>query len=292
MTSKFIIVNTDIPAFLPLRKKQVLINTWHGGGAYKKFALDNPKENTFLNKMFIKAKEKQTKYFISSCGFFSMALQTALKIPKEKILECGLPRNDLLIKNKFNTISIRNSLKINIDSLVVLYAPTYRNSYDDQSSFEYLFDFELIKKEFEIKYNKKVIFLFRAHYYFTGKSYRNDVLDVTNYPDMQELLAISDVLITDYSSSFWDFCLTKKPAFLFCSDLNEYDTERGFYVPIKKWPLPLATSNNELVNSIKGFNQNEYEKKLQEHYVYMQSYETGNARAVLKNIIEKEMHEN
>lgn len=289
LTSKILIVNTDIPAYLPLRKKQVLINTWHGGGAYKKFALDNPKENTLVTRFQVKTKEKQTRYFISSCGAFSSALQTALRMPNNKILECGFPRNDLLITGGINSNKIRSKLNIDSDTLIVLYAPTYRSSSDNQNELDYLFDFEQIKHEFELKFGKKVTFLFRAHYYFIENSKRTDIIDVTNYPDMQELLAAADILVTDYSSTFWDFCLTKKPAFLFCADLKEYDSERGFYIPIKEWPLPLAVTNEEFTNCIRNFDQKDYENKLMIHYKSLESFETGNSRQAVSDIIEKEL---
>ena len=80
MTSQFIIVNTDIPPAIPLRKNQILINTWHGGGAYKKGGLDNPVENTFLNRIFSRFRVKQTSFILASCERFAQVMKTSLKV--------------------------------------------------------------------------------------------------------------------------------------------------------------------------------------------------------------------
>lgn len=85
-------------------------------------------------------------------------------------------------------------------------------------------------------------------------------IDASNYPDMQELLYAADVLITDYSSSMWDFSLTRRPCFLYATDLNYYDLDRGFYSDIHTWPYPLAESNSALIKNIKQFNNDQYQK--------------------------------
>jgi CDP-glycerol glycerophosphotransferase len=78
-------------------------------------------------------------------------------------------------------------------------------------------------------------------------------VNASKYDEMQELLCMADVLITDYSSSQWDFALTGKPGFLFTPDLDYYQHEdRGFYTPIDDWPFPYAKTNEELSNLIKN----------------------------------------
>jgi CDP-glycerol glycerophosphotransferase len=104
-------------------------------------------------------------------------------------------------------------------------------------------------------------------------SYKN----VTAYPDMQELLYITDVLITDYSSSMWDFSLTYKPGFLFTPDIQEYKNERDFYIPVSEWPFPFALTNEQLCKNILKFNKDENLFKIKQHHIKLGSYENGNA---------------
>jgi len=110
-------------------------------------------------------------------------------------------------------------------------------------------------------------------------------IDASNYPDMQELLYAADVLITDYSSSMWDFSLTRRPCFLYATDLNYYDLDRGFYSDIHTWPYPLAESNSALIKNIKQFNNDQYQKNIQKHWDALGSYESGHACETVANYI-------
>ena len=103
-------------------------------------------------------------------------------------------------------------------------------------------------------------------------------IDATSYPDMQELLCAADILISDYSSTIWDFSLMKKPCFLYCPDLDYYmNYDRGTYTPIETWPGILCRSNEELEQAILHFNEEEYIKKVEKHHRDLGSYETGHA---------------
>lgn len=97
------------------------------------------------------------------------------------------------------------------------------------------------------------------------------------YPDMQELLCATDILITDYSSCMWDFSLMYKPCFIYANDLEEYKIERNFHTPIKEWPFPLSINNDELIKNINDFDNNKYIKKVKEHHEKLGSYENGQA---------------
>ncbi|MDR2825041.1 MAG: CDP-glycerol glycerophosphotransferase family protein, partial [Prevotellaceae bacterium] len=100
--------------------------------------------------------------------------------------------------------------------------------------------------------------------------------NLTNYSDVQELLHISDILITDYSSVMFDFMLTRRPCFLFATDVDTYD--RGTYIDINKLPFPLAENNRELIQNVENFDESIYLSDLQqfENYV-LQSFENGTA---------------
>lgn len=84
---------------------------------------------------------------------------------------------------------------------------------------------------------------------------QKDVVDVSGYADMQELLCATDVLLTDYSSFMWDYSLTGRPCFIYANDLDQYKKERNFHTPITDWPFPMAERNSELQKEILGFDE-------------------------------------
>lgn len=112
------------------------------------------------------------------------------------------------------------------------------------------------------------------------------VFDVTNYPDMQELLCAADILITDYSSCMWDFSLMYKPCFIYATDIEQYKQERDFYTPMSEWPFPIATNTDELINNILNFNQEEYVQKVKQHHKALGSFEDGHASERICKLIE------
>jgi CDP-glycerol glycerophosphotransferase len=101
---------------------------------------------------------------------------------------------------------------------------------------------------------------------------------------------MADVLITDYSSSQWDFALTGKPGFLFTPDLDYYQHEdRGFYTPIDDWPFPYAKTNEELSNLIICFDEDKHRAKVQRHLDLLESCEDGHATEKICDIIMKQL---
>ena len=115
MSSAFYVTNSGGYSFLPLRKGQYVINTWHGGGAYKKIGMDAYKVGKYYEKD-LKITKKKTSVFLASSKMFADLLSPALLIPREKFKEVGLPRNDILVKSDPEQIrSIRQNLVISED---------------------------------------------------------------------------------------------------------------------------------------------------------------------------------
>lgn len=266
---------------IPKRKKQMEIQTWHGGGCYKRVGTQEQADEIYSKRLKISIQE--TDLFISSSRFFSDNVIRDSFEYKGEILECGMPRNDILInevsldeKNK-----IKKELCVESDTIVVLYAPTWKKGHN---SFERI-DVEKIRSAVIKKYNKKCSILFRAHIYGTIESC-DDVINVTDYPDMQELLLISDILITDYSSSMWDFSLTFKPCFLYVPDLKDYVKSRGLDVDIYRWGFPVCCNNEELYKAIIDFNNEKNKEAMDKHHKDLGSFENGHASEIVcKKII-------
>jgi len=277
LTSRFVVTNCEVPAWLPVRRNQILINTWHGGGAYKRVGADFSKGSYWRNLRSAMGRRKTTVYLSSSDAFTELTIRQSMQ-HKGDVLSCGMPRNDLLVLGNEPAIDarVRERLGIPATDHVLLYAPTYR---EGRAASTYLFDCNKMHAALVDRYGGTWTILLRMHYFVMQQLPASDAyIDASGYPDMQELLYMADVLVTDYSSSIWDFGLTGKPCLLYAPDLSEYDAERGFYSNIHTWPWPLAQSNDELAHNIRAFDDEDYAKRLHQHYVDLGSTETGHAR--------------
>jgi CDP-glycerol glycerophosphotransferase len=282
LTSKVYFGNAGISVYLPIRKEQIVVNTWHGGGAYKKVGIADIKKDKTYTKFALNIATKELTYFISSCTRFSEVMGSDRFVNGKKFLSFGMPRNDIFFSPaKLQEIKAKvlDDLQINKDICVLLYAPTYRESIDNVVHSAGI-DIPMILEVLGKRFYKRFVCLYRRHPFFLHKSNIADnqnVIDVSLWPDMQELLCASDVLITDYSSSIWDFSLTGKPCFLYMPDSDEYKTERGFYIPFDKLPFPCGRTNDELAKAILSFDARAYKNAIKEHHEDLGSYEKGNA---------------
>lgn len=285
-TAKVVIVNDFLPMIVPLKQNQISINTWHGGGAYKKVGISLSKTDYYSQRYIWQHK---VDYMISSCAAFSELAITAFGIEKQCILPIGMPRNDIF----FNRISqnkasekVRKFYGIDKFTRIVLYAPTYRESKVDSL---YGLNFTKVLDALKEKLGGEWLFLFRGHYFLSdSKKFESSCfINASEYDDMQELLCAADCLITDYSSSVWDFSLTLKPCFLYATDLEEYKKEIDFYYPIEKWPFTLGENNTELLNNILNFNEADYIERVKQHHKALGSYEDGHACERVCKLIEE-----
>ena len=290
-TSKILINNAAFPSWFPFRmKKQIVINTWHGGGAYKRVAVSEIASKEIQKREEMTAKN--TSYFISSSKMFTDVMIPSVLVPQEKFLNIGMPRNDIFFDKPLmeaTNIKVRQSLDISEKDFVILYAPTYRDSSLKHSQFNNQLDIALIRQVAQTKYGKVVKVLFRGHYFFTANNTQSFDSDVSSYPNMQELLCMADMLITDYSSSMWDFSFTNKPCLLYCPDINEYIQERGFYTEPHKWGFPICKSNTDLAELIKNFDSKRYTDNIKINHDYFGSYESGTATKAICRIIMEEL---
>ncbi len=275
LTSKYVFSNMGFDYSLK-RKNTVWINTWHGGGAFK---LINWKRN--MTKQMKKSKEqniKITDIYVSSSKKFTEIQSKDEFLPEDRFVPTGMPRNDALFNSeKVKEMSERGRKFFNLskDDFVVLYAPTYRGL-ENTKKYDLNFDFNSAYKRFVELSRKNVKFLFRAHRSMLHQNADNKdfIIDATNYPDMQDLLCAVDFLITDYSSSMWDYSLLKKPAALFTPDLKKYQRERGFYTPIETWPYKFYETNEDFV---KNLTLEADVEKIKSYQKFLGSYETGHA---------------
>ena len=284
MTSKFFITTSGAIAYIPFRKKQVVINTWHGGGAYKKMGLDTT--DNFFYRLDCKLTAKKTSYFLSSNKYFSDIVNKSLLISYDKFLNIGLPRNDIFFRDYSDIIKkVRNYYKISENKKIIMYAPTYRPFKGNPFFLKhelgpYEIDVDLILKELEKKFGGEWVFGLRLHpsiAELVPKTLSEKIINMSDYDDIQELMCASDILVNDYSSTMWDYIQTKKPCFIFAKDLDEYENSTGLYTKPSSWPFPLARNNQEFIENIREFNYEKYLKDVKYYFTWMENYETGMA---------------
>ena len=103
------------------------------------------------------------------------------------------------------------------------------------------------------------------------------VIDVTDLPDIQELLSFVDCGITDYSSWIYDFVLSGKPGFIYARDVDVYNNERGFYFKLEESPFPVAKSNDEMMQKVRSFDEDLYAKRVKEFLDGKECMDDGHA---------------
>ena len=276
LTAKVIIDNHGIMSYIPLRKEQIIINTWHGGGSYKREHGNSTEEH----KEYMKMMYESTSAFISSCKKFSMCnLSILYNDSPEKIMEIGMPRNDIFFEEHSEIAEkVKEALHIDKNKKIVLYAPTFR--YEASISM-YMLDAELITQACSRRFGGDFVFATRVHP-FVEKRYKElgdeNTINTNEYEDMQELLYACDVLITDYSSCMWDVSLNFKPCFIYAADLEYYEKNRSFHTPIKEWPFVVSETIDELVSNIESFDDALYKSNVEKHHADLGSFECGKAR--------------
>lgn len=290
MTAKVIITNVDTFIYLPHRKGQMVLDTWHGGGAYKTCGFMNPQNLDKLRKRVrFERLYSRINLYLSSSKMFSEQTIRQSRHFKGKILEIGMPRNDILVnQNRPELVDkVKDYFNLSHDIKLVLYAPTFRSEKENENFPKP--DFTEVQQALTEKFGGKWCTLFRQHHFYDSENTK--VISATNYPDMQELLYASDVLITDYSSCIWDFSLMYKPVFLYCPDLKRYTDERSFYMPIEKWPFILCEGQKALINNIRKFDDIDYRDKIEEHHRILGSCEAGKATQIICERIYKKCFE-
>ena len=290
--SKYWVINGRQFAPLAKRDEQVIVSTWHGT-PLKKLGLDIG--NVYTMNPFIKHSyvniSKQWDYLISPNRYTTDILKSCFGYQKE-IFESGYPRNDILYNADEEKVNqIKSSLNIPNDKKIILYAPTWRDDeFIDAGMIKFQLKLELDK--LKDAFNDEYIILIRTHYFIADKldltGAEDFAIDVSKYNDIAELYLISDILITDYSSVFFDFANLKRPILYYTYDLEKYENVlRGFYIDIHEdVPGPLLKTTDEVIDAIRNIDQlkEEYKEKYDQFYERFCSIEDGNAS---KRIVEK-----
>lgn len=276
-TAKIWIDNSRKLGYIIKRKKQYYIQTWHGGIALKQVEKD---AEAHLDADYVQSAQKDSamvNLMISNSRFCTDMYRRAFWYDGE-IMECGSPRVDILFTCQADQKKeIKEKLGLQAEDHMILYAPTFRQ---DLGTECYKLDFKQILKALSHG-GEQWKFAVRLHPNISDKAdflqYDDEIINATSFPDMYELLAVSDILITDYSSVMFEAGFAKKPVFLFATDIEDYKQDRNFYFDLEQLPFPLATTNEELIGHIEHFSKSEYEASVAEFNQSLGLNETGHA---------------
>ena len=275
-TSRLLISNSGME-FNARRKEQYHIETWHGTGPLKKSGYDA----SYDASLYMETMEKSPDVCLAASEFNVGFYRTAYHY-KGEVMRSGFPRNDIFFKeNEETALKIYRTYNIDPNKKIVLYAPTFRGWKSVKSFDQYDMDIDKVMGALKERFGDEYVLLGRYHHflrnYTESKRWQGEVINVSDYPDTQELLVSADVLITDYSSIMWDFSLQRKPVFLYHNDEKEYLDERGFYCPPRELPYPTGHDNEELCNKILNFDEQEYVERLNAFFDKYGAFDKGDA---------------
>lgn len=277
------------------KDSQVYLQTWHGT-PLKKLAhdIEVPEGTTFYRSEMSVEEMRSTydndvskyNYMISPSAFTTEVFQSAFAIERERLIETGYPRNDILSNYNSDDIKkIKDKLNLPEGKKIILYAPTWRdNSYNLKG---YTFKLEVDFKKWQKILGTDYIVIFKPHYLIVNDFDLEAVKEFVYYIDPKEdissLYLIADVLVTDYSSVFFDYAILKRPIYFFMYDLDTYRDElRGFYLDIyHDLPGDVIESEDELIQKI--FSEKFDYNRLQIFNEQFNNHEDGNAS---KRVIE------
>ena len=213
-----------------------------------------------------------TNYVCISSEYERPIYIRAFNLNPESIVETGLPRNDPLYHNsEEERVQLKTKMGIPLDKKVILYAPTWRDSLDGGKT--YAIKPPVVFDKWERELGTEYVLLIRAHPYtntLLGIAFNQFILDFTNYPAINDLLKVSDILISDYSATIFDFTVLERPIICFGYDYEEYSRARGFTLNLKdEIPGGVLSTEDQVINRIKTM---DYQEACNETKRFKQKY--------------------
>ena len=293
LSAKVWISNSGIDRGIGISKKSVIkVETWHGSPLKKIAGEENTNSMIRYMREECKIPDKETIRCAQS-EYDKEILARVMHSSKEAFIMSGLPRNDSLFNySDVDCKRIKRHLNIPFDKKVLLYIPTYREYIVNEKNETFLelpINFKMWKETLKDKY----ILLVRAHYAVIASMNieQNDfVLDVSSYPYINDLYAISDIMISDYSSAYFDYSILDRPILCFAYDLDEYMEKRGLYYKLEEiLPCRIDKTENELLDSIKHIDPEESSREVRRFHNKFNVYDKGYASISVINAIKEKL---
>lgn len=304
--AKYWVFNYRVSDHIWPRADQVYLECWHGT-PLKRLGYDLQAEGGNAMNSLKEVREKydldaaKFRYILSPSDFATEKFISAWNLKQagkeHAVIQEGYPRNDFLLNHTPADVQrIKSELHITPEEIggrkVILYAPTWRdNQHDSATGYSYALgvDFDRLRRAL----GEEFIILFRAHYlvasHFDFAAYAGFVWDVSGYPDINDLYIAADLLITDYSSVFFDFANLKRPILFYMYDLAAYRDEiRGFYLSLDELPGPIVETEDDLIRTIPEVAAKDaYDEKYQRFHARFNPLDDGHAsQRVVKRLLE------
>ena len=301
--AKYWFFNFKIADYIKPKKDQVFTQCWHGT-PLKRLGFDLTHYDNQLNtvkemKKRYKVETEKFSYFISPSAYASGVFRSAWNLKEfgknDIIIEKGYPRNDFLFKYTENDVSEIKKRILGEDiknKKIILYAPTYRAN-QHESGVGYVYKEEVDFEKMREKLGDEFIILFRPHYFvasvFNFDKYKGFVYNASDVDDINDLYVISDMLITDYSSVFFDYANLKRPMIFYMYDLDYYrDESNGFYFDVEEnLPGKIVKTDDDLIDEIIRISKEfKYDKKYEEFNKKFNYLDDGEAsKRVVETVI-------
>ncbi len=296
--SKYWVLNMRQPLSVPRREETILLQTWHGTPLKKlAFDLENIHSYTPKYKENVFKQSRDWNYMLSDNPHSSKCFTSAYMLEQHQLLEAGYPANDPMYApdKEQRAEQLKEQLGIPKDKKVILYAPTWR---DDEfiDTGEYGFNLALDVDKMREQFSDEYVLLMRLHYLVVErldkKMFDDFVMNVSSYDDITDLYLLTDLIITDYSSVFFDFANLKRPMLFYMYDLENYrDNLHGFYLNIQEiLPGPILRTNEEVFDAIANIDrvEEEYKEKYDAFYEEFCCWDDGHAaERVVKEVFQK-----
>ena len=273
-TAKIWVDNYRKPFGTLKRKGQYYIQTWHATIGFKAVGLFRGAAFPQIARLVSEWDSNLADYFLSNSDYCDKVYPKKL-LYNGPTLKVGSPRVDCIInKRKELYGEIRQRYGLNLSTKILIYAPTFRGG--DQKGKKQVIaetptlDFGKLVNSLVEKFGGEWKIFLRLHPQLSAfmekmplLSNNNNLIDVSKADDISELLAACDIVITDYSSCAFDAAFTHIPVFLYADDVQEYIQRRGSFMWKKEeLPFSIAETNEELIQNIKLFNDEEYIKTI------------------------------
>lgn len=296
VTSKIWVSNSGMDRGIDLiTDKIVRVETWHGTPLKKIGGEENQ------NTIGIKPKDYKgpIDYSAIRCAqseFDREIFARVFHASKDSILLSDLPRNDELFNyNEQDCIAIRKSLGVDKSKKVILYTPTYREYLINDNSQNFIAP-PINLERWKVELGEDYVLLVRAHYAVSAALgiINNDfVKDVSAYRSLNDLFVISDMMISDYSSTFFDYSILDRPMLCFAYDKDIYEEKRGLYLDMEKeLPCRVCRTEDELLSEIKKQNYVMAAKKANAFHIKYAPFAGNASKTVVDTIINKLKNEN
>lgn len=294
--SKYWILNSRLPNYIDKFDDNVYLQTWHGT-PLKRLAGDMeqvhmPKTTSEKYKKNFYNETQKWDYLVSPNNYSTEIFKSAFWFNKTFLNE-GYPRNDILY-NKNNNKDIeklKDKIGVPKGKKIILYAPTWRDN-EFYAKGKYKFNLQLDLDKLQKELGEDYIIILRMHYLVATQmdisEFEGFAYDMSFYNDIGELYLISDLLITDYSSVFFDYANLKRPILFYTYDIDMYrNALRGFYINMEEEvPGPMLQTTNEIIDTIHNIEEisEKYSQKYRLFYDKFCKWDDGQAS---KRIVER-----